>query len=284
MKFGPCPRGNVAYKLPCGQCIGCRLDRSRHWAVRVMHEASLHLVSSFLTLTYSDDHLPKDWSLHYRDFQLFMKRLRFKFGPLRFYMCGEYGEKFLRPHFHACVFGLRFDDLDLLRTSGGVRLYRSSVLDDLWSLGHCSVGDVTFESAAYTARYVCDKLNGQARDFVSPVSGLRHYERIDKVSGEVWAVEPEFTRMSLKPGIGMNWLRLYYPEVLRAGTVVARGVEQKAPRYYDNYLSGLAKWEAVADNRFERALASVDDCTPARLAVREVVATARVKRFGRQLE
>lgn len=271
-------------RLPCGQCIGCRLDRSRHWAVRVLHESKLHRVNSFVTLTYSDVYLPKDFSLDYRHFQLFMKRLRKRFGACRFYMCGEYGEQFARPHYHACIFGVGFPDRKLLRESGGVRLYRSVELDRLWPMGHASVGEVTFESAAYVARYVCDKLNGQAAEWVSERTGLRHYERCNPVTGEVSRVVPEFTRMSLKPGIGLNWLRLYHAEVLRAGTVVARGVEQKAPRYYDQYLSGLRCWDDVAYSRFERALAQVDDCTPERLAVRERVAKARVKAFKRALE
>jgi hypothetical protein len=270
--------------LPCGQCIGCRLDRSRQWACRVLHEASMYDFNSFVTLTYSDVYLPKDLSLHYVDFQKFMRRLRKRFGSVRFYMCGEYGEKFLRPHFHACLFGLRFPDLDLFSESGGIRLYTSGELNRLWSHGHCSVGDVTFESAAYTARYVCDKLNGQAAEWISDRTGLRHYERCDRVSGEIWSVVPEFTHMSLKPGIAADWLRLYWPEVLRAGTVVCRGVEQKAPRYYDNYLDSLRSWTDVSYARFERALACVDDSSPARLAVREHVARARVKSFKRAVE
>ena len=120
-------------ELRCGQCVGCRLERSRQWAVRCMHEASLYKNNCFLTLTYSDEYLPDDYSLHYEDFQKFMKRLRKRFKglepaayaestdkmkrlrkrlkfPIRFYMAGEYGEQFGRPHFHACIFNFDFSD------------------------------------------------------------------------------------------------------------------------------------------------------------------------------
>lgn len=147
-------------KVPCGQCVGCRLERSRQWAVRCVHEASLHTDNCFITLTYNDEHLPSDGSLNYRDFQLFMKRLRKRVSvPVRFYMCGEYGENFGRPHFHACLFGFNFPDLKLWK-SGKSKLYRSPLLEELWPFGYSSVGDVNFESAAYVARYILKKVTG----------------------------------------------------------------------------------------------------------------------------
>ncbi|MEO5355656.1 MAG: hypothetical protein H7835_21005, partial [Magnetococcus sp. XQGC-1] len=93
-----------------GQCVGCRLERSRQWAIRVMHEASQHEHNCFITLTYNDDNLPANGSLNYRHFQNFMKRLRKYYVEftVRFYMCGEYGENFARPHYHACIFAIMF--------------------------------------------------------------------------------------------------------------------------------------------------------------------------------
>ena len=91
------------FKLPCGQCIGCRLARSSMWATRCVHEAQLHKQNCFITLTYNDDNLPYP-PTSIRPLQLFMKRLRKRFGAgIRFYACGEYGEKFGRPHYHACL-------------------------------------------------------------------------------------------------------------------------------------------------------------------------------------
>ena len=112
-----------AINLPCGQCIGCRLERSRQWAVRCMHEASLHDENSFLTLTYSDENLPPGGSLHLPDFQNFMKRLRKSIAPkrVRFYHCGEYGDILSRPHYHALLFGYDFDDRKFLLSEMKIR-------------------------------------------------------------------------------------------------------------------------------------------------------------------
>lgn len=152
-------------QVPCGQCVGCRLERSRQWAVRCVHEASLYTDNCFVTLTYNDDFLPEDRSLHYRHFQLFMKRLRKRHGDgVRFYMCGEYGEKQGRPHYHACLFNFRFSDMRLWQERNGVKLYRSAELERLWPFGFCSVGEVTFESAAYVARYIMKKVTGDAAE------------------------------------------------------------------------------------------------------------------------
>ena len=121
-------------ELPCGQCIGCRLERSRQWAMRCLHEASLHDFNAFITLTYSDSNLPPGGSLHYTDFQLFMKRLRKRAGmPVRFYCGGEYGESgTVRPHFHACLFGYDFPDKVFYKKTGsGERIYTSKLLESV---------------------------------------------------------------------------------------------------------------------------------------------------------
>ena len=110
--------------IPCGQCIGCRLERSRQWAIRCVHEASLYQDNCFITLTYSPEHLPKDNSLHKEHFQLFMKRLRKAFGQkIRYFHCGEYGENFSRPHYHACLFNVDFKDKELLKNFNGNKIY-----------------------------------------------------------------------------------------------------------------------------------------------------------------
>ncbi|MEY3590878.1 MAG: hypothetical protein RLZZ466_1399, partial [Bacteroidota bacterium] len=173
--------------LPCGQCIGCRLERSRQWAMRCMHEAQLHENNCFITLTYDNTHLPSDGSLHYKDFQLFIKRLRKKFGiyRIRYYMAGEYGENFGRPHFHACIFGHDFHDKKLWRRStSGSMLYRSQDLELLWPLGYSSIGDVNFESAAYVARYIMKKVTGH--------NSKQHYTQTDSETGEITTRKPEF--------------------------------------------------------------------------------------------
>jgi hypothetical protein len=214
--------------LPCGQCIGCRLERSRQWAIRCMHEAQMHDQNCFITLTYDDAHLPSDRSLHYRDFQLFIKRLRKRYPGrrIRYYMAGEYGENFGRPHWHACIFGLDFDDKKLWkRTSSNSLLYRSKELELLWPFGYSSIGDVTFESAAYVARYIMKKVTGK--------NAAEHYKEIDPDTGEITNRKPEFTKMSLKPGIGYEWYKQYTTDVYPHDYVVVRGKKVKPPKFYD---------------------------------------------------
>ena len=119
---------DVPMQVPCGRCIGCRLDRSRDWALRCVHEASLYEFNCFITLTFDDSKLPTcndcrkvescvanrdaGSSLRVCDFQNFMKRLRQFVAPvkIKFFHCGEYGAKLSRPHHHACLFGYDFPD------------------------------------------------------------------------------------------------------------------------------------------------------------------------------
>lgn len=207
--------------VPCGQCIGCRLERSRQWAARCMHEASMHTDNCFITLTFSDEYLPSDGSLHVEDFQLFIKRFRKSISPnkLRYFHCGEYGNKLGRPHHHACIFGYDFPDRKLFSRRDGVRLYTSDMLSQLWPFGFSTVGDVTFESAAYVARYVLKKITG--------LSASDHYQ----------GRHPEYVTMSRRPGIGGTWLAKYGSDVYPHDYMVIRGgIKSRPPRYYDNQL------------------------------------------------
>lgn len=213
----------ASIELPCGQCIGCRLERSRQWAVRCMHEASLHESNSFITLTY-DDALGGP-SLNYRDFQLFMKRLRKVAGKVTFYVGGEYGEIGRRPHFHACIFGFDFPDkVYFSKASDGSKLFTSKLLERLWPHGFVTLGSVTFASAAYIARYCVQKVTGQA--------AASHY-RVVTDDGEIVDLVPEFNHMSLKPAIGKRWLQKFESDVYPRDYVVVNGVRTKPPKYYD---------------------------------------------------
>lgn len=263
--------------LPCGQCVGCRLERSRQWAVRCMHEAKCHEANSFVTLTYDKEHNCR--SLDYRHFQLFMKKARRKLGPFRFYMCGEYGDLHWRPHYHALLFGASFADAVIHRNmASGFKLYRSATLESLWPHGYSSIGDVTFESAAYVARYVVKKITGSA--------AAEHYKRFDKDTGEIFDLEPEFTHMSLKPGIGAEWIAKYRKEVYPRDYVVVRGVKCKPPRYYDNFCREVASedFDYVEYTRYVNSFVGIEHTTDERLAVREQVARARLNFKLRTLE
>uniref|UniRef100_A0AAU8B6Y6 Replication initiator protein n=1 Tax=Dulem virus 106 TaxID=3145583 RepID=A0AAU8B6Y6_9VIRU len=205
--------------IPCGQCVGCRLAYSREWANRCMMELEYHDSAYFVTLTYNDDHLPRSYypdqetgealpsfTLNKRDCQLFMKRLR-KAKPddhIRFFLAGEYGDQTFRPHYHAIIFGLHLDDLVLYKKSPqGFLYYNSPCIQRAWStvvtrensitplavpIGYAVVAEVTWETCAYTARYVMKKLKGADVEF---------YRKFN--------IEPPFTLMSRKPGIGRQW-------------------------------------------------------------------------------
>jgi hypothetical protein len=172
-----------------------------------MHHSQLHDQNMFVTLTYDEEHLPLDQGLNHEHFQKFMKRLR-KYAwryhdgkKISYYMCGEYGDKFGRPHYHAIIFGLEMPDV---KKYG--KLYNSEILQNIWGMGYTSIGTVTLESAAYVARYIMKKITGdQAED---------HYVKllIDEESGEVvetFVVKPEYNRMSTNPAIGKEWFELF---------------------------------------------------------------------------
>jgi len=265
--------------LPCGQCVGCRLERSRQWAVRCMHEAQLHESNLFLTLTYSDENLPPHGGLFYRDFQLFMKRLRKSQPSARFYMCGEYGDQFKRPHYHACLFGVDFlDKVPHGKSPSGELLYRSPTLEKLWPLGHSSIGSVTFESAAYVARYVMKKVTGSLAETA--------YKRVDPDTGEIHQVPPEFCRMSLKPGIGSKWLEKYQSDVYPADSVIVNGHHTRPPRYYDKQLkeTNPQTFEHLTIGRYQRAISQSEDNTATRLETKKQVTLARLSLKKRNLE
>lgn len=277
-------KGGRELSLACGQCVGCRLKRSRDHAIRCMHEASMHDSNSFITLTYDDDHCPDDLSLCYSHFQLFMKRVRKKFKMrVRFYMCGEYGEDLGRPHFHAILFGAWFSDRYPWRLSpSGFQLYRSSLLESLWTYGNCEIGDVTFESAAYIARYCMKKVTGDKAD--------EHYKVVDSDTGEIFWRVPEFNRMSLKPGIGAEWFAKYRSEVFPLDRVVVNGSECRPPKYYKRLLDSLPSDSGIADlvdgvdfRRYLSGVAMASDNTRERLRVKEVVAKSKIKTLLRKL-
>lgn len=240
----------------------------------MMHEASLSDQNCFLTLTYGDVAAPH--SLRYRDFQDFMRRLRREFRSIkiRFFACGEYGDQLGRPHFHACIFGWRPLDLEPIKKD----LYRSATLERLWPHGFSSVGELTFESAAYVARYVCKKVTGDLARF--------HYEFICPDTGEITARVPEFAHMSRRPGIGFGWLQRFRGDSYNSealGTVIVRGRECKTPRYYDRVMRKELIMDDVEYSRHQNAVKRAGDNTPERLLVREKVAKARLSQTPRKI-
>lgn len=248
-----------------------------------MHEASLHERNCFITLTYDEKNLPEGGSLQGDHFPKFVRALRKKGFPLRYYQCGEYGESTNRPHHHACIFGQDWsEEWERVGTgSQGDPLYRSKTLSTTWSKGLVSVGALTRESAAYVARYVMKKTSGKRVE-----NGT--FERVDKQTGEVTAVRPEFATMSLKPGIGEGWIRQFAPETYVDDCCFLEGKRVPVPKYYDTFLQKVdpETYEEVKQKRVEKASTPKIKAnnTPERLRVREELARHRAKRFRHRNE
>jgi hypothetical protein len=224
--------------VPCGQCLGCRLEKSRQWAVRCMHHASLYENNTFITLTYNNESLPRNSVLVRKHVQLFIKRLRRsiervhgKGHVISYLYCGEYGEKNGRPHYHLILFNYDFDDKELYKkTRLGDYLYNSKRLEKLWGKGFAVLGDVTFESCAYVSRYILKKINGDMAE--------DHYTRVDE-NGEIYQLPKEFSQPSLKTPIGKEWFKKYWRDLYPKDFVTMRGVKFRPPQYYDRCLKKL---------------------------------------------
>lgn len=268
----------VPVRVPCGQCIGCRLERARQWAMRCLHEKRMSRDSVFCTLTYDDKSLPPYGSLDRRHAQLFMKRLRKRHGKgIRFFGCGEYGGVSLRPHYHLLLYNVLFSDQRFYKyAKDGSPLYYSRSLEEIWPYGFNVLGAVNFDTACYVAKYVCDKVNGVRAD--------AHYSRVTAY-GEVVKVQPEFSMMSLKPGIGQGWFDKYGAETYIHDSVIVNEKEVRPPRFYDVKYEGIDKLRMDVLKRKRRAKAALgrSEQTPERRRVREQVVLrnlARNKRDG----
>lgn len=314
-------------QLPCGRCIGCRIETQRQWTLRCVHETKLHERNCALTLTYASESnynaLPQDsvrphqdvWTaeksarefstiapealngakiahmdnsrsyireveLSIKDHQQFLKKLRERTKTkMGFYMCGEYGDKLLRPHYHYLLFGYDFPDKKYWKLSlNGSKLYVSKLLTETWGHGHAWIGEATEQTAAYIAGYVTKKITGPKAE--------EHYRRTDEAGNDYW-LQPEFGLMSRNPAIGKGWYERFHQDVSTKDAVIQLGgVEVKPPRYYDKLRErrdpeGLTKAKQA---REERAKEKANDNTPQRLRAKELVQIARLNMKKRQLE
>lgn len=301
--------------VSCGQCLGCRLDHRKMWAARILHEAQVwdepcrhkpedkcaghHWGNSFVTLTYRSRaecngdawrspkqqlengyYLPDEpwlWSLNKKHIQKFLKRLRKFFRPnrIRYYHCGEYGDKFDRPHSHLVLFNCDFPDKQLLQQRQGQSLFYSVTLEKLWPYGFSSIGEVSFESAAYVAGYCIKKITGELAD--------DHYLRYDD-NGVAWWLEPEYSTMSRRPGIGKHWYDLYKNDVFPSDEVPCPGAAQPVintvPQFYTDILEeeDPEKHRAVKLARRAYMLENKSEYTPERLKAKYAVARAKTNR------
>ena len=304
-------RAGEKMEVACGQCLTCRVDYSRMWAMRIVHESGLFQYSggnSFITLTYRSRnectydelengyHVPDDWSLHKKHFQDFMKRLRKHFAPqkIRYFMCGEYGEvckhgleldrvscplcNVGRPHYHACLFNCDFSDLESYAQQDGVVRWTSPTLEKIWKYGFVDVGEVNFDSAAYVAGYVLKKVTGiRAEDWYFSST----------LDGEFITVQPEFVLMSRRPGIGKDWYERYESDFFPAdeSPVSGKGIIKSVPRYYEELYKRKdpASLEEIKKLREKFKKEHSADYTPERLYSKYKVAKAKMKLFGGKL-
>jgi len=282
-------------KVHCGTCEGCRIDRSRQWAVRCWHESNTNpnQPNSFLTLTFrnacpiatltgrgryqklkAEKLVDPTESLHLFHFQDFMKRLRKRFygnskSNIKYFHCGEYGEKFGRPHHHACLFNFEFPDKELKRkTDAGCYVYTSKILSELWPHGIHEIGDVTYQSAAYVARYILKKMGGwRAKDYY-----------LQK--------KPEYITMSRNPAIALEWFNQFKTDVYPSDYVtMENGAKCLPPKYYDRRyeLEDPETFALLKQKRVEKAKADPNN-TPERLAARREIVQRRLKRLKRGYE
>lgn len=237
--------------------------------------------NSFLTLTLNDENLVTGSqgiaTLDPRQLELFWKRLRKAGFDIRYYACGEYGDISGRPHYHAVAFGLFFKDRKLYTSKNGHNLYTSETLDKIWGLGNCWIGEVTFESCAYVARYIMKKLNGKS-------AKIYEYE----------GIEPEFCRMSrgksshpdprFHGGIGSSWYNKYTSDLFPSDICVIRGdVKITPPKYYSQKyaLKYPTQYQRIKLNREKRGLKYASENTPTRRLQKEEVKLAQLTQLLR---
>lgn len=261
--------GNANLAVPCGTCIGCKTARATMWALRCSHEAKQSANNSFLTLTYDDAQIPPDGQLRPEDLQLFIKRLRRRAERdprinrdhrrgIRFFACGEYGEKGGRPHYHALLFNCGFSP----RARVGKELYEAEVLRELWPYGKHTFGEATPAAASYIAQYTLKK--------------QRKADYINYETGEYF--QPPFLRMSLKPAIGTDWVRQYADDLTK-GYITQDGRKHNIPRTYKLKLNPMHKEEIEARLAAHLRDNPTDNNTPERRADAE-----KIHRHRKQLQ
>lgn len=245
--------------IPCGQCLGCRISNSKDRAIRCIHEASLYKNNSFLTLTLDNEHLPKDHNLDHEIFKKFLKKLRIKLHhKIRYFMCGEYGgeleninnqwiwdrtkykepkPEFPRAHYHALIFNFTPRDGEVMyKNHMQQEVLVSNFLNRTWKNGHVSYGAVSWQSAAYVARYLMKKQNSNKKTEFVAKYGQPLY---DKETGEKLQnhpTKPEYSQGSTQPAIGKYWYDKYkFTDCFNQGFLLGKPPEyskQRIPRYY----------------------------------------------------
>lgn len=220
------------FEVPCGQCMACRLEKSRQWAVRLTHESRSHQANCFVTLTYEEEKLIYGNSIRstiYKpEIQLFIKRLRKNTGAtFKYFAVGEYGDSFGRPHYHVLFFGIDFRDLSDIKSDGTFLTKQQAYLEPSWGKGHVQTSSMCWETASYCAKYVTKKLTGQHAQYY-----------VDE------GIFPEFALMS--NGLGKEHFKKYYKDQPQ-DYIVINGKKSGLPRYYKEIKFDTP--EKLADNK-----------------------------------
>lgn len=189
-------------------------------------------------------------------------------------MCGEYGDETSRPHYHALIFGYDFPDKIKFKGEGNKSLYISEELQRLWSNGLSSIGEITFQSAAYVSRYCTKKINGKNAE--------EHYKSLDLSTGEIHNIIPEYSTMSRRPGIGKKWYEKYKEEIFPFDEIIVNGHPVQPPKYYDNQLPDNELRDIKLLRKHEAAKFRKEN-TYQRLMDREKVCEAKHKQLIRKL-
>ena len=282
--------GEPNLELPCNKCPSCKLRKAKEWALRCWHESQMHDASCAITLTYEDKHMPDYENLDHRDFQLFIKRLRKKIclyttdregesvcaNPISYFMCGEYGDKTHRPHYHVILYGHYPSDAEYIYTKNGHRYFKSETLLKLWKKGFADFTNVSYQNSGYIARYTLKKQlpNEDTQD---------RYTYLDS-NDELQTRKFEYIRMSTDPAIGLKWIQKYADQTIQNDYVLdPNGYQCPVPRYYVDYLSDYVCCETAAKNkqaRIEKARANPDN-SPERLKQKAICTEAKLKQLIR---
>lgn len=266
-------------QVPCGKCIGCRLDKSSDWAARCYHETKMHKRSCFLTLTYSDEELQKNgWGLHRRHLKNFRKRFKHYLKntnqkDVLFFACGEYSPQKKRPHYHMIIFGYWPPDKKYYRKNKrGDKLYTSKTLDEIWGHGFVNFGTANEKTAGYVARYLVKKQYiGNNRSETKKV-----YQWMN--------LEEEFLSMTTQPPIGKSFWTKYRSEgKFKHDFMIINGRKHKPPRFYDKLEEQESEkaFRKVKALRIKGATREKWNATLDRLRVREEIKIQKVKMLAR---
>lgn len=209
--------------------------------------------------------------------QDFMKRLRKKIGKVRYFYCGEYGDLHERPHYHVCLFGHNFPDRKSWKTINGNECFRSETLEKLWPHGNSMIGELTFESAAYVARYIMKK-QGRVNQ--------KWYYSHENENGEIIERLPEYVDMSRRPGIGKNFFDKYKKDIFSEDFVIIRGKKMKPPKFYMGQyeITDPEKAKKIKAKRKNLAEKQKDENNHERLKVKEYISKERAKQLKRKYE